>query len=104
MTERQGDGGAWAPLSDSQRTVWVAERLAPGTSVFHESVVWTIDGPLDPDALEAALRAVAVRQPMLRTRFVRAPDGEPRQVVDAEPRVDLERVTLASGDRAAPND
>ena len=85
---------ATAPLSDSQRSVWIAQKLEPDSPGYHECALWRIDGPLDVDALHAAIVAIAMRQPMLRTRFVQRADEGPRQEVDPEPRLDFRRIAL----------
>lgn len=85
-------------LSSTQARAWFLHRLDPASDAYHEARLWRIEGPLDVDAFRVALRAVAVRQPMLRTRFLCGNNG-PVQVIDAEPVVVLERVALA-GDPA----
>ena len=87
------------PLSSTQMRAWFLHRLDPGGTAYNEARVWRVDGALDVAALQSALAAVAVRQPMLRTRFV-VSGVEPRQVVDAEPDMELEIVTLPG----APDD
>src|SRR6187399_1015530 len=93
---------ATGPLSEQQLGVWIAQRMEPASPAFHESALWTIDGPLDVDAFMRALRAVAVRQPATRTRFVQERGGAPRQETVAEPRIAFERVAISgSGDAQA---
>ena len=92
--EEGSEDGATAPLTDAQRSVWVAQRLDPSSPGYHESVLWRIDGPLDVPALRAAIVAATLRQPVLRTRYVQAPGEPPQQRVDAEPRVEFEHVVL----------
>jgi amino acid adenylation domain-containing protein len=93
-THEKAQVAATAPLSEPQRGVWIAQRLDPESPAYHECALWSVDGPFDVDAFERALRAVAVRQPAMRTRYVPGEDGVPRQVVDGDPRVDLERITV----------
>ena len=85
---------AAVPLASTQARIWFLQRLEPRSVAYHEAQLWRIDGVLDVDALRAALVAVAMRQSMLRTRFVMVA-AEPRQVIDAAPMVDLEVVDLA---------
>ncbi|MEO8486103.1 MAG: amino acid adenylation domain-containing protein [Betaproteobacteria bacterium] len=85
-------------LSSSQRRVWFLDRVDPGRYAYHEPGLWRIDGPLDAAALHAALEAVAVHQPMLRTRFP-SENGVPRQCVEPAARVAFERVEPPPGER-----
>ncbi len=82
------------PLSHGQSRLWFLQRLDPGSLAYHESRLWRIDGSVDADALRAALEAVAVRQPMLRTRFPTV-QGVPCQVIDDKPVIELEIVELS---------
>lgn len=69
------------PILPGQRRLWIAEQMAPDRSNFAVNAAYRLTGPLDADALAAALTALADRHEALRTRFV-AVDGEPRQVID----------------------
>ncbi|HEX2076791.1 MAG TPA: amino acid adenylation domain-containing protein [Longimicrobium sp.] len=69
-----------APLSAEQRRLWYVLPLAPGYPVYTIPLGFRLRGPLDPDALFAALRGLVARHEMLRTAFTEQ-DGEPRQVV-----------------------
>ena len=88
--------GSTVPLSPLQASLWFLQRLDPSSVAYHEVRLWHIDGRVDAAALRAALVAVAVRQPMLRTGFVAGADG-PAQIVDAAPTVALEETDLRSG-------
>jgi amino acid adenylation domain-containing protein len=88
-------GDAPIPLSGTQAGAWFLHRLDPTGVAYNEPRLWEIEGEVDIDALRAALADVAIRQPMLRTRFV-AQDGHPRQVIDPSPAIELEIVDLAS--------
>jgi amino acid adenylation domain-containing protein len=90
---RRADG-VRVPLSDAQARVWFLQRLDPRSSAYHEARLWRIDGDVDADALRAALRAVALHQPMLRTRFANDASG-PRQVIETDPGEPLAIVDLA---------
>ncbi|MEV6110374.1 AMP-binding protein [Streptomyces sp. NPDC051940] len=76
------------PASAQQKAIWFVERLAPGSARYHVPAAVELTGPLDVEALEAALRAVVRRHESLRTGFAAA-DGEPVQRVYAEGQVVL---------------
>lgn len=71
---------ATGPLSEFQREYAERERRRPGTfATILRS--FTLDGPLDVDALDRSLAAVVERHDALRTRVVDVA-GEPQQTVD----------------------
>jgi amino acid adenylation domain-containing protein len=84
---------AVVPLTSMQARSWFLQRLDPDAVAYHEARLWRIDGELDVDALRTALAAVAMRQSMLRSRFVIVA-AVPRQVIDAAPDVALEVIAL----------
>ena len=53
--------GAEVPLSYAQERVWFMDQLAPGEAAYHIAVPLRVRGPLDVDALRAALTALADR-------------------------------------------
>ncbi|TQN27626.1 amino acid adenylation domain-containing protein/natural product biosynthesis luciferase-like monooxygenase protein [Haloactinospora alba] len=69
-----------APLSFAQQRIWFLERMLPGRSTYKEVKAIDLDGPLDTNALRAAVQHMADRHPALRTVF-HDTGGEPRQVV-----------------------
>ncbi|WP_158929669.1 non-ribosomal peptide synthetase [Acidisphaera sp. S103] len=66
------------PLSFAQRRIWFLDHLGHTGSGYVIPLVATLEGPLDPTALRAALEAVVRRHAVLRTRFVER-GGEPLQ-------------------------
>ncbi|WP_370962896.1 non-ribosomal peptide synthase/polyketide synthase [Amycolatopsis sp. cg9] len=70
-----------APLAGVQTGMWLADRMAPSSAEYLVPNAVRLRGPLDVDALAAALTKLVERHEVLRTRFVEL-DGEPRQVVD----------------------
>ncbi|MFI9817650.1 non-ribosomal peptide synthetase [Saccharothrix variisporea] len=73
------------PASSGQRRLWLLDQLMPAGPVYNIGWRVALDGPLDPDALRAALNAVVARHEALRTRFADE-DGVPVQVVsEAQP-------------------
>ncbi|WP_018787225.1 non-ribosomal peptide synthetase/MFS transporter [Micromonospora sp. CNB394] len=73
--------GAQVPLSYAQERVWFMDQLAPGEAAYHIAVPLRVRGPLDVDALRAALTALADRHESQRTRFPADADGRPTVVV-----------------------
>ncbi|NUT53917.1 MAG: amino acid adenylation domain-containing protein, partial [Saccharothrix sp.] len=82
------------PLSHAQRRLWFLDQLSPGSATYNNMLAFRIRGPLDVDALTAALTAITTRHAVLRSRF---PDenGEPYQVVAEPGPVALRRIDLS---------
>ncbi|MQY15424.1 D-alanine--poly(phosphoribitol) ligase subunit 1 [Streptomyces sp. RB5] len=76
------DPGADVPLSFAQERLWFMEQFAPGTSAYNIPVVRRLRGPLDLDALRAALDASVARHETLRSRYPATDDGRPLLVID----------------------
>ncbi len=83
------------PLTYGQQRLWLIEQVNPGTAAYNIPFAGRLRGPLDPVLLARALRAVARRHEVLRTRFVKR-HGGPVQLVDPEPTVRLPVIDLAS--------
>ena len=91
--------GAEVPLSYAQERVWFMDQLAPGEAAYHIAVPLRVRGPLDVDALRAALTALADRHESQRTRFPADADGRPTVVIaDA---VDVPLTVVDAPDEAA---
>ncbi|MGF6351683.1 amino acid adenylation domain-containing protein [Variovorax sp. W2I14] len=70
------------PLSSPQQAVWLDQSLAPDLPCYNIGVATRLEGPTDPDRLEAAIRAVAGRHQALRAVLERGGDdgdGGPMQ-------------------------
>ncbi|MET8910070.1 amino acid adenylation domain-containing protein [Micromonospora sp. NPDC004551] len=81
--------GAEVPLSYAQERVWFMDQLAPGEAAYHIAVPLRVRGPLDVEALRAALAALAARHESQRTRFPADSDGRPTVVVEESVEVPL---------------
>ncbi|MFH8349734.1 amino acid adenylation domain-containing protein, partial [Streptomyces sp. NPDC018045] len=68
------------PLSFAQRRMWFLHRLEGSRPTHHLPLTLRLSGPLDRQALEAALRDVVVRHEPLRTVFPEG-GGGPHQCV-----------------------
>ncbi|MEU0947244.1 amino acid adenylation domain-containing protein [Streptomyces canus] len=68
-------------LSPGQLRLWFLHQLRPDRTDYHLPLAYILDGPLDTDALRAALAEITRRHDILRTRYVPAGD-EPVQVAD----------------------
>ncbi|MFB8171054.1 condensation domain-containing protein [Kitasatospora purpeofusca] len=58
-----------APLSHAQQRMWLMDRLGQGGPRYHVPLATRLRGPLDRDALAAALTGLTDRHHILRTRY-----------------------------------
>lgn len=87
--------GTQVPLSFSQERMWFMHELAPLSSAYNVPVALRLQGEIDADALRLALQRVVERHEILRTRFVKTPDGLVGEIVPA-PEAIIEQVELAA--------
>jgi amino acid adenylation domain-containing protein len=87
-------GGGPAPLSSGQQRMWLAQQMDPGSPASNLPAALRLDGPLDRQALTAALGEVVRRHEVLRSG-IEAPDGEPVLIVAAPSRFALPLIDLA---------
>ncbi|MFJ9774313.1 amino acid adenylation domain-containing protein [Kitasatospora sp. NPDC101157] len=98
-----GEPDARPVLSFAQERLWFLDQLSPGSTGYLTPFSRLLDGPVDADLLERALRAVAERHPVLRSR-IDTTAGRPVPVAEAATTVRLERADLSGApdpDRAA---
>ena len=90
------------PLSYAQRRLWFLNKLEGPSTTYNMAGGLRLRGPLDRQAMAAAINDVIERHEALRTVFPDG-DGEPCQrVLDIEDtRLDLEVAELGPGELAA---
>ncbi|MDE3154023.1 MAG: amino acid adenylation domain-containing protein, partial [Acidobacteriota bacterium] len=91
------------PASFAQRRLWLLDALDAGHAAYAIPAAFRLEGPLDRDALERALQALAGRHEALRTTFG-VEDGRPVQRIETDGRLTLVREDLSglpAGERAA---
>ncbi|GAB7074979.1 amino acid adenylation domain-containing protein [Streptomyces sp. JCM 18897] len=76
---------ARVPLSPAQRRLWLLERLGGAGTAYHLPVGLRLAGPLDREALAAALGDVAERHESLRTVVAEDADGPYQRVREPAP-------------------
>ncbi|WP_327010424.1 non-ribosomal peptide synthetase [Dactylosporangium sp. NBC_01737] len=84
-----GDPGTPAPLSPAQARLWFMHQLEPSSAAYHVTATVRLAGPLDVAALTAAIRDLATRHHVLRSRFADH-DGAPVAVIGAAQDVPVE--------------
>lgn len=87
------EDGDTSALTASQERMWFLHQLDPGGSAYNVAGALGMRGPLDPQALEGALRTVVARHSILRARYLEGVDG-PVQRLDVELEVQLPIVSL----------
>ncbi|MEV4195461.1 non-ribosomal peptide synthetase, partial [Streptomyces toxytricini] len=85
-----------APLSAAQQRLYFLDRLDPGGTEYLMPAAWRFTGPLDADALAAAVGDLVERHEQLRTVFTET-EGVPRQQVLPPGSVRLDTVELPAG-------
>lgn len=92
------DPHASMQLSYSQERMWFMQALAPASSAYNVPLALQLQGPVDADALEQALRTLVNHHEILRTRFVNTALGPLASVVD---RWDFQLTRLDASSRQA---
>ncbi|MFA7061827.1 MAG: amino acid adenylation domain-containing protein, partial [Pedobacter sp.] len=81
------------PLSHAQKRFWLLDQTGKGAASYNMSGAWLIEGPLDRDALQQALRHVTARHESLRTSF-RLHAGHPVQVAHPHREINFREADL----------
>ncbi|MFJ2775060.1 condensation domain-containing protein [Kitasatospora sp. NPDC087315] len=74
-----------APLSHAQQRMWLMDRLGQGGAGYHVPLATRLRGPLDTEALAAALTALTARHTVLRTRYGQRGDHPYQEAAPATP-------------------
>jgi len=93
MTPGPPDEGI-PPLTSAQRGILAGHLLAPEPAAYNTAEYVFIDGPLDPELFERALRTAVAEADALNVRIVDGPDG-PGQRLGAAPKWALDIVDLS---------
>jgi amino acid adenylation domain-containing protein len=87
------------PLSGQQAQIWVLTQLAPDARAYNTQFSLQLHGPVDVDALQAALTSIVARHEILRTTFHDSAPG-PVQVVRPPWQVSIDLVDLSGLEKA----
>ncbi|MGX5725422.1 non-ribosomal peptide synthase/polyketide synthase [Metapseudomonas otitidis] len=94
LSEREG-----LPLSYAQQRQWFLWQLEPGSAAYNMPTALHLKGELDLGALQRSFDTLVARHEPLRTTFV-LEDGQPRQRIHPQGRVDIEHEHLPGADEA----
>ncbi|WP_240351255.1 SDR family NAD(P)-dependent oxidoreductase [Streptomyces olivoreticuli] len=86
-------------LSQAQLGLWLTQRISPDTTAYHVPLVFEVRGELDERALEAAVRSLTDRHPVLGAVF-REDDGVPYMETGGPRRVPFARADLVAESHA----
>lgn len=100
----RGEKPAELPLSYAQRRFFFAELVSPGSPGNTITLSYLIDGPMDVERLELALRDVLDRHPALRTTYRWTGDEPTQQVLPVNDVDRLVDVCEPPADDAEPPD
>src|ERR1043165_8030303 len=89
---RRPDRGS-APLSFTQRQMWVIDQMTPGNPAYNLPYAFRLRGPLQVAALEDSFNQIIQRHEALRTRFA-VKSGEPLQIIEPALRIKLKVTKL----------
>jgi hypothetical protein len=81
------------PLSFAQQRLWFLDQMNPGDVSYNVPLGLRVRGPLNLTALSRAIQALVARHDVFRTRLL-VIDGQPSQVVSADPALDIDVRTV----------
>ena len=90
-------------MSFGQRSIWLFERLHPGTVANNLAYALRVRNPIDDSLLRSTLQRVVDRHPMLRATFYEL-DGIPMQHVHGERTAEYHVESAAGWDEARSRD
>lgn len=73
---------AYYDLSHGQKRLWIHDQLGEEKSAYHVLGCYQLEGALNPEGVEWAMRTIIDRHEILRTNFT-VVEGEPRQKIQA---------------------
>ncbi|BAU12353.1 McnC protein [Leptolyngbya sp. NIES-3755] len=82
------------PLSFAQQRLWFLSQLAQDNPFYNVPAAIRLSGTIDQDALKKSVDAIVSRHAALRTTFI-VIDGQPKQVIYPESKVELSVVNLS---------
>ncbi|HEY0496346.1 MAG TPA: amino acid adenylation domain-containing protein, partial [Kutzneria sp.] len=91
------------PISPAQRRLWLMNDLTAGDTEYNSGIGLRLRGPVDVDALQAALTALVARHESLRTTFDTV-DGEIVQVIHSRGSLPLRRIDDIEAELELPFD
>ena len=94
IAKRPDDAGT--PLSSIQRRLWFLDQWQPGSAAYNVPVALALQGQVDTERLERALRDVARQHEVLRTTY-RDEGGQPVAVVHPEHELGLRVIDARAG-------
>ncbi len=89
----KAEGAERGALTAMQQQLWFFSQLQPRSTAYNLGFQLKLEGHLDPESLERALRVVVDRHESLRTRFVTG-SGRPEAVIAAHLDLPLHQVDL----------
>ena len=87
------DRKPYMTLSYAQQRLWFLQQMEPASAAYNLLAVLRLQGDLDSNALELALRNILLRHESMRTTFVKL-DGEPHTVIGDGSNWKLDRLPL----------
>lgn len=73
------------PATPTQSALWAIHQMDPTATAYHVPLAFSLQGPLDTDALSAALEMLVARHGILRTVYVQRGDAVMQRVLPALP-------------------